>query len=522
MKFPLPILLVFTLSYFCGTAQHVVLFEQFTSNTSSPDATANATFDPLCLANPSKVQVIKYHMSWPGSGSTFYPYNSAEFDQRRTFYGVNAVPDVQVDGTYFSSHPSGIGQTEIDQWHNLSASASLNFTSMTISGNQLSFTVEITALNSWGSNVVMQAVLIERNPTSPTPASNGETNFYWVCRDLIPTPSGTSIPALSTGSQHSVTINTTLDPVNTNINDLQMVVMVQNMSTGAVLGNSMTDVENIVTCFPSSNLAANNITMTTADLSWIAGSGQTWAIEYGAPGFTQGSGILISGLNSNSYQLPNLTMDTDYEVYVRDNCADGSTSEWVGPLAFSTLDFVCPVPTNLQSFGNTGSAATINWTGTTGNSWIMEYGPQGFSPGLGTTQASNTTTSTITGLNQLNFYDVYVREICGSLLGDWAGPHTFNTTAVGIEDATNGSFSFTLFPNPSKDAVELSVNGISNAGQGQIQVFDFTGRLMFSQSLDNATNGVQQLDVQSLASGTYLVELTSGNETAQQRLVIAH
>ncbi len=97
--------------------------------------------------------------------------------------------------------------------------------------------------------------------------------------------------------------------------------------------------EPIPSCLEPSNLFASQLAQTSVSLSWNAsGSNETeWDIEYGAPGFTQGSGTLISGVTSNPYTLGSLTENTSYEFYVRAVCGVSDTSVWIGPFAFKTL-----------------------------------------------------------------------------------------------------------------------------------------------------------------------------------------
>ncbi|MBQ9474143.1 MAG: fibronectin type III domain-containing protein [Bacteroidales bacterium] len=64
------------------------------------------------------------------------------------------------------------------------------------------------------------------------------------------------------------------------------------------------------------------------------------------------------------------------------------------------------------------TSATVHWTpaaGSTVTRWLVEYGQQGFLPGMGTrTTVSNDTSYTITQLAAGSFYDVYVSALCGT------------------------------------------------------------------------------------------------------------
>lgn len=87
-------------------------------------------------------------------------------------------------------------------------------------------------------------------------------------------------------------------------------------------------------------------TSTGVSASWTAGSGVVWDMEVGLPGFTPGT---QSGVDSTSTTVTNgslnglLSPNTDYELYLRDSCADGSMSPWVGPIAFRTKCLALPM-----------------------------------------------------------------------------------------------------------------------------------------------------------------------------------
>src|SRR5690554_2986315 len=58
------------------------------------------------------------------------------------------------------------------------------------------------------------------------------------------------------------------------------------------------------TCLAPTSLAENNITSDSAELSWVSG-GTLFEIEYGEIGFTQGTGISVTGITGNSQTLTN-------------------------------------------------------------------------------------------------------------------------------------------------------------------------------------------------------------------------
>jgi hypothetical protein len=94
-------------------------------------------------------------------------------------------------------------------------------------------------------------------------------------------------------------------------------------------------------CPTPSALTATNITTTGADLAWTS-TADTWNIEWGMQGFTQGEGTLIEGTTDNPYSLTDLDPGTAYAFYVQADCGVDGTSDWAGPFVFTT-EVVCGV-----------------------------------------------------------------------------------------------------------------------------------------------------------------------------------
>lgn len=87
----------------------------------------------------------------------------------------------------------------------------------------------------------------------------------------------------------------------------------------------------------------------------------------------------------------------------------------------------CSNVTNLHADSITNNYARIVWN-SAGNKWNLQYGAQGFTPGLGT--IDTVTTNPKDGLTNLaagTWYDVYVRNRCSTDSSKWVGPYTFRT-----------------------------------------------------------------------------------------------
>ncbi|HCQ12630.1 T9SS type A sorting domain-containing protein [Flavobacterium sp.] len=95
-------------------------------------------------------------------------------------------------------------------------------------------------------------------------------------------------------------------------------------------------------CLDPFGLTAQTVTFNQVNLSWNNPSGSSsWEIEILPISDTPtGSGVVYSG--TLPYIASGLSPNTQYKYYVRSLCSDGITSNWVGPMQFST-SFAPPV-----------------------------------------------------------------------------------------------------------------------------------------------------------------------------------
>lgn len=102
-----------------------------------------------------------------------------------------------------------------------------------------------------------------------------------------------------------------------------------------------------VSCTRPTNPSVNTLstTLNSAVLTWNPVGGSNIDLEYGAYGYTQGSGTTLTSVTS-PYTLSGLTDSSIYDFYVRTNCGTGSYSLWNGPFAFNTLFTPTNVPYN--------------------------------------------------------------------------------------------------------------------------------------------------------------------------------
>ena len=91
-------------------------------------------------------------------------------------------------------------------------------------------------------------------------------------------------------------------------------------------------------CLPPSAIGVITVDMDSAQITYSGNGIATW-LEYGPPGFKQGSGTQVQVYGSPSW-LTGLDSNTTYDVYVLQMCSDSTMSPGYGPVSFKTLS--CP------------------------------------------------------------------------------------------------------------------------------------------------------------------------------------
>ncbi|MBR0528107.1 MAG: fibronectin type III domain-containing protein [Prevotella sp.] len=118
---------------------------------------------------------------------------------------------------------------------------------------------------------------------------------------------------------------------------------------GAIISNVNVSVNN---CPKPTNLTADNITTTSADISWTASDEvSAWILEYQAAG--ESTWTVVSVSSTPAYTLSNLSSATTYMVRVKSDCGNEESS--YETLSFSTSCGVVTVLPYTENFDNISS-----------------------------------------------------------------------------------------------------------------------------------------------------------------------
>ena len=196
-----------------------------------------------------------------------------------------------------------------------------------------------------------------------------------------------------------------------------------------------------ITCPQPTTLTGNVTSGTSATLGWTeAATATLWDIEWGATGFTQGTGTMVSAITTNPHNLTTLSSSTTYDFYVRADCGGGDQSFWSGPFSFTTPCGTVALPWS-EDFSNAGTIPNC-WTMAGGEIWRFNSAGTGHIGNAGT----------ITGNSVSDGYFAWV-DASGS-----DAPATLTSPYIDISTLTVPMISFhELSDNEGNDNSTLDV-----------------------------------------------------------------
>ena len=381
-------------------------------------------------------------------------------------------------------------------------------------------------------------------------------------------------------------------PAPYSINELELTagtyyVMVDRYNLGGemVIPEFDIQIEKILCAVPTA-LNVTDITTTSAKLAWTTGGGATtWDVIL-LPAGTDTTGIMgtASSVTTNPLPVDTLTVGTNYEFYVRDDCGEFK-SLWVGPYAFGTECNVINTFPYLENFE--GGTIPVCWKknipADNANDIVVDTSANNTVDGhYSLAMTSYAQSPTIDDYHQYITTPAFHIDAAYTKFSFWAGKFNYyatptDTLSFGIITATDtiwtgantpeGSFGetqFDLSPYIGQDikiifhyfgdyqyyiniddvSIDLgvSVNDISennslniypNPNNGEFTInanFNETQNIkldivdMYGRVIysDNYNNNIvnQNIDVKGFAKGIYYVRLTTDNNSMVKKVII--
>ncbi len=228
-----------------AAVKKIVLIEDFANVSCAPCVVSNHAIEQLTKQTfgSSKVIAIKFATNFPSPNDPFYLSNTSMSDNRNSYYNILFAPTVIVDGilrpisTDSNSIRSKIEtRLLIEPKFNLSVVAQLN-------GSKYDATISLEILSTDQidfNELHLFSYLIEKEiQFSTPPGNNGETIFYNVCRETLPTNEGESLSFIGSTGTYNFQRSFSTSSLS-NVNQAAVVVFIQNKATKEVFQTAAT------------------------------------------------------------------------------------------------------------------------------------------------------------------------------------------------------------------------------------------------------------------------------------------
>ena len=247
--------------------------------------------------------------------------------------------------------------------------------------------------------------------------------------------------------------------------------------------------------------ASGNTSFTvTSNIAWNASSNQSWCTVTGSG---NGNGTITANYTENTSTTSRIATITISGPGVSDQVVTVTQDG-----AAATLAVMPPSQSVSESSGMTDFTVTSNsdWTASSDASWCtVTASGSGNGTLVATYEANSTSTEreanitvTVTGLPPVM---VIVMQ---------------DGSSVGIAENMAGDVS--LFPNPARDLVKISLGKVSS-GNILVSLFDMTGKTILNR-IYGAGNEVS-LEVGDITRGFYFVKVVVNGEAITRRLILA-
>lgn len=294
------------------------------------------------------------------------------------------------------------------------------------------------------------------------------------------------------------------------------------INTNSSCGNQNTSRVRSITCAtptgcnPPTQLFYDGLGTTTNNIGWTAAlptpsNGYVYCYSTVNDPF---SSAAVTGNTTNTLvTLSNLLPNTTYYFWVKSNCGTTQTS-WVSGGSFTTYPTsTCNAPTQLFYDGLGSTSNNIAWLDATpapSNGYVYCYST--VNDPFSSAAITGTTTNTYAVLSNLlpnTTYYFWVRSNCGTP-DNWVSGGSFTTYVLGID--TFSMDKIKLYPNPVKSIFTISLDKKIT----KVAVFNLLGQEVLTKSVNSNETTV---DVGHLTAGSYLVKITSDDETKTMKII---
>ncbi len=187
-------------------APRKILNEIFTSSTCGPCVAGNANYLKV-TTGLTQHSTIKYQVNWPSTGD---PYCTQEVRDRVSFYNINSVPRMEVDGGW-DGNAASFTNALYDQFNAKPAFLEITGAVNLTWKNKVTADINLNPLVNFTSNNLKLFAVITEGTTFANKKTNGEKQFEDVMKKMMPSSTGLALLPMTKSTAVSKSLNFTFN-----------------------------------------------------------------------------------------------------------------------------------------------------------------------------------------------------------------------------------------------------------------------------------------------------------------------
>lgn len=484
-----------------GETQKIAMIEHFSSSTCGPCVSVNTGMSNLTnqAQNQGKFTYTKYQMNWPGNGD---PYYTEEGGVRRQFYGVNAVPNVCLEGTNLGA--TTMTQAQLDNAYNTPSFADVRG-SFNVDGNNI--TVKVDFMAYYDMTVEKAFVTVNEKETHNNVGTNGETSFHHVFMKFLTSPSGDALNIPAGEYQHFEWTQNMSGTHVEEMSDLEVSAWIQNIASHEVINSHFLYEYTDIHPYPVRDLAAGT-EAGTLTATWTAPEGgnalsynvyvngelaeNVTALEYTAPVAAEFNVVQVEAVYEND-------MTSVKMVKVAEGAPVPQTE-----LTLSSTAIMFTEPNQIYTLtitNNTADDVTVNEIFEDSETMYLDIElEEGITLPYVLAQGSSMEVYISPSVMVKSLVDTYVSIV--SSVGTQIVTVTVDDTWVGVEE--NGN-THQIYPNPTTGNFT-----VAGADMTRVEVYNLVG-----QKIYEAQGKMVTIEASNWNKGIYMINIIDQNGSSK-------
>ncbi len=311
--------MLFSVTTAVGQTQRIELFEEFTGENCWPCATVNTGLTQLITKNQlpqRKIVLLRYQCaipSKPGKGS-LYLDNPTEVETRQSYYSVPFAPYSRFDGIELppTGNANALKQNIIDDNYLVNAPFSIAVThGINKNADSITVVIKAKAMQNYvpsGALKLRCALTEESIHFATAPGTNGEKDFEFIMRKMLPDANGSGMTAgtWTNGQTQDITLTAKIPAYIKDKTQIAIVVFIQDDGNKKVLNTAYSEPVPLPTLDLSLNSLSDGLVGCVSSFAPIVGLKNTgtpvitsasidYSVDNGAVKTYSYSGTLASG-----------------------------------------------------------------------------------------------------------------------------------------------------------------------------------------------------------------------------------